>query len=432
MGSTSFNKSRTIFGGTEMNILMVYPEPDINKKPRFGFSYDLLLTATILSKFHKVYIHDYSCEQFSNDVFEAEIECENYDIVFIECDSFALKRSENLSCARKILGLLKNKAISICYGNYCYIKKQPFETADYTVTNNEINEIIRLVNQIDKQTIIPEISSYDELPYIDRSLLNHIEFYIENSYNTLLQTSKGCENTCIFCQRKGWQSKYIAHSDDYVLGEIRLLKELGYKNVWITDENFTFNLKRSKRLLRKIADLRLENAINFFISSWANIDFELIDLAHKCNVRIISFGIESANVEILKFYRKNICLEQIIPLIKYANSKGIFTVGNFIIGAPMETHSSIRNTFSLIRECGFDQVNIKNLDYMIGSELYERLTNSLKEKNHVFACSENGLTKFTLNEIKEYKTQFLSDYYKEHKEILIKKIKVYGRPYDVN
>ena len=414
-----------------MNILVVYPEPDINKKTRFGFSYDLLLIATILSKYHKVRIHDYSCEQFSSDAFEQELIYENYDIVFVECDSFALKRSENLLCARSIVELVKNKSISICYGNYCYISKQKFETADYTVSTNEINEIIRLVNQLDQRIKVPEISSYDALPYIDRNLLNDIEFYDQNRHNTLLQTSKGCENTCIFCQRKGWQSKYVTHSDEYVIDEIKILQKYGYRNVWITDENFTFNLIRAKRLLRKIVDLELGNAINFFISSWANIDYEFIDLAQKCNVRIISFGIESANKEILKFYRKNIYLDKVIPLIKYANYKGIFTVGNFIIGAPMETKDSIEKTFDLIRECEFDQVNIKNLDYMIGSELYEGLDNNLKDKDHIFACAENGLTCFTLHEIKKIKTLFLSDYYKEHREVLGKKIKMYGLPYYV-
>lgn len=48
-------------------------------------------------------------------------------------------------------------------------------------------------------------------------------------------------------------------------------------------------------------------------------------------------------------------------IIRYANSLGIFTVGNFIIGAPMESESTITETFDLIKECEFDQINIKTL-----------------------------------------------------------------------
>ena len=82
------------------------------------------------------------------------------------------------------------------------------------------------------------------------------------------------------------------------------------------------------------------------ISSWTNIDFEFLKLAKKANISIISMGIESANEEILDFYRKKINLEQTKELIAFADSIGIYMVGNFIIGAPMETFKTISNTFN--------------------------------------------------------------------------------------
>ena len=154
-----------------------------------------------------------------------------------------------------------------------------------------------------------------------------------------------------------------------------------------------------------------------------------MDLAKKCNIRIISFGIESGNKGILQFYRKNINIDKVPNIIQYANSIGIFTVGNFIIGAQMETEETINETFTLIRQCEFDQINIKNLDYMIGSALYESLNDELKTEDHVFACSENGLNGFKLNEIKNKKDKFLAEYYKLHRSTMEKKIKLYGTPF---
>lgn len=194
---------------------------------------------------------------------------------------------------------------------------------------------------------MPYFSNYDALPYIDRSMLLPIAYYRKNRRNTLLQTAKGCENTCVFCQRKGWQDHYVPHSDEYVLGELRVLQEQDYKNVWVTDENFTFDLGRAKRLFSTMYERSLMAGMRFFISSWANIDYAFLDLAARCNVRIISFGIESACREILDFYKKNIRPERVPDLIRYADSIGIFTVGNFILGAPMETDESIEATFSL-------------------------------------------------------------------------------------
>ena len=254
-------------------------------------------------------------------------------------------------------------------------------------------------------------------------------YYRENRHSTLLQTAKGCENSCVFCQRKGWQGHYISHSDNYVLNELVMIREQGYRNVWITDENFTFNLVRAKRLLSKMKQNGLTESMRFFISSWANIDREFLDLAANCNVHIISFGIESGCQKILNFYQKNIQVAHIPDLIQYANSKGIFTVGNFILGAPIETDDSIEQTFALIRECEFDQVNIKTLDYMSGSTLYNSLPKALKKNDHVFASAENGLTSFTVTELTIRKDTFVKDYYAEHRQRLAEKIRRFGTPY---
>lgn len=412
-----------------MNVLIIYPKPDKSKKPRFGFSYEMLTISTILAKYHNVHIRDFSCEPFDECEFVEYIRRENIDVALVECDSYALKRSQNILHAAEIIAILNQYATTIAYGNYCYITKRNFANARNTITENEINSIIGVINQLEKHNVVPYVEMYDELPYINRDMLFEIPYYQENEKNTLLQTSKGCKNTCIFCQRKGWQCCYVTHSDDYVLGEIIDIKRNGYQNVWIADENFTFNLFRAKRLLKKIIQANLHENLRFFISSWANIDEEFLDLAKKCNIRIISFGIESGNKGILQFYRKNINVDKVPNIIQYANSIGIFTVGNFIIGAPMETEETINETFTLIRKCEFDQINIKNLDYMIGSALYESLDDELKIEDHVFACFENGLTVFKLDDIKTKKDNFLSEYYTLHRSAIEKKIRLYGTPF---
>ncbi|WP_409967964.1 radical SAM protein [Bengtsoniella intestinalis] len=412
-----------------MNILMIYPKPDKFKKPRFGFSYDMMMISTILEKHHTVHIKDFSCEPFDLCDFLQYIHREDIDIALVECDSYALKRSQNILHAVELIDMLNPYVTTIAYGNYCYITKRNFGNANHTITENEIRNIIDCVNQFEDHNIVPCIKSYDELPYINRDLLLGIPYYQEYKKNTLLQTSKGCENTCIFCQRKGWQCSYVAHSDDYVLAEISDIKGRGYQNIWITDENFTFDLCRSKRLLKKILHMNLHETLQFFISSWVNIDEEFLDLAKKSNVRIISFGIESGNEKILQFYRKNINIGKVPSIIQYANSIGIFTVGNFIIGAPMETEETVSETFDLIRKCEFDQINIKNLDYMIGSALHTSLDDELKVADHIFACFENGLTSFKLNDIKTRKDAFLLEYYKSHRSVIEKKIERYGTPF---
>ena len=168
------------------------------------------------------------------------------------------------------------------------------------------------------------------------------------------------------------------------------------------------------------------------LSSWANIDEEFLNLAKLANVKVISFGIESVNEEVLLFYKKNIGLQSAKKLVQYANNIGIYTVGNFIIGAPMETPETIKETFMFIRDCGFDKINIKTLNYMQGSELYMTLPLELQNTTFLFACKENGLNSFSLQELTRIKNDFVKTYNEERRKTLKQKIKKYGTPYELD
>ncbi len=417
------------------NIMVIYPMPNESKKPRFGFSYDMMIIATVLdNEGHNVCIKDYSCEMYSPDFFKDEIIDNRIDLVLIEFDSFALKRSENNIHGAELVRLIRSmdEEISvITYGHYCCISKADIPMTNYTIKENNFNEIFSAINKINiSLNKIRFINDFDSLPIIKRGLLRQIDYYRQNSKSTLVQTAIGCENTCVFCQRKGWQSKYQTHSEQYVLEEFKLLNEQQYINIWIIDENFTFNLNRAKKILQLLISNKITENMKISISSWSNIDNEFLDMAKQANIKTISFGVESANQSILNFYRKNIDLEKTKILIKYANRIGIFTIGNFIIGAPMESHETINNTFKFIKECEFDQVNIKTLDYMMGSELYASVKNFAHGRSHMFACAENGINQFRLQEITALKSNFLKKYYVDNKERINQKIRKFGAPYE--
>ena len=109
-----------------MNILVIYPRPDKFKRPRFGFSYEMMIISTILAKYHNISIKDYSCEKFDVCEFMNYLDSKNVDLVLIECDSYALKRSQNILHAAEIIDIVNKYAPTIAYGNYCYITKKDF------------------------------------------------------------------------------------------------------------------------------------------------------------------------------------------------------------------------------------------------------------------------------------------------------------------
>ena len=100
-----------------MNILLVYPHPDKKKHPRFGFSYEMLTIAAVLGTYHHITIRDYSSEIYDAAGLSADIRQGTFDLLILECDTFALKRSQNLIHAREIISLCSGKIPIIAYGN---------------------------------------------------------------------------------------------------------------------------------------------------------------------------------------------------------------------------------------------------------------------------------------------------------------------------
>jgi uncharacterized radical SAM superfamily protein len=311
---------------------------------------------------------------------------------------------------------------------------------DYALATGFENNINIVVDCLLKDKSLPELHPLDDLdrlPYPDRDRLTSyaqhggtVDSEPRLAKSTLVRTSSGCLNSCVFCQRRGWHKKYMAHSIAYVIKEFSLLKSDNYRNIWICDDNFTYDLKRSGGLLKELAHRQLTGNMKLALSSWTRIDEEFLELAGRANVSIISFGIESANREIQEFYGKPINLERFRDLVSFADRSGLYTVGNFIIGAPMETEDTIGETFDYIMKTPFDRVNIKILDYMAGSELYERLPPEKRSSDrHIFACKENGLSDFPLEVLKTKIKHFQEQFQKSRENRLKEKMKQYGPPY---
>jgi len=428
------------------NILLTYPKPEYIKGARFGFSLSLLYISSLLKEAdHSIDYKDYSVEIFNKN--ELSELLKEIDLVIVEFDSFPLKRSNNLNNANDLIKFIKksNSLIKIiAFGKDLALFPRDIKGIDFTFKTEIENNIVELVDELLKDNYIlenidSELVDLDKLPMPDRGLLSTFAEHggtINRKDNlaksTLIETSRGCLNTCAFCQRQGWNSKFRTHSIEYILKEFNYIKDKGYINVWIKDDNFTFNLSRAKNILKSLIDNNSTQNMKIALSSWTKIDYELLDLAKKANVSLVSFGIESANKEILDFYCKNIDLDHVQKIITYADKIGIYTVGNFIIGAPMETEYSIEQTFKYALDVPFDQVNIKTLDYMAGSKLYNDLEKEItRAKRHIFACKENDLNQFPLKTLKKKISNFNNNFRKSRKEHFTKKVLKFGLPYEL-
>jgi len=437
-------------------ILLIYPHPDEIKRSRFGYSLTLLYLASILREKHQCVYKDFSWENFERKNLAELID--STDLIIIEFDSFTLKRSTNIWSGEQLIETIKEvnlKLPIICVGKDIALFPRVISGASVCcvgepekvikgVVNSLLNEDFEKLKYIkglyfttnDKVFYTGKsqlIENLDTLPFPCRTLLpKSIEFSVGYK-SALIETSRGCGAKCIFCQRRGWsEGKFRPHSPNYVIKEFDLLYKDGYKNIWITDDNFTFDLNRAKQILALLGNRGLTKGMKIALSSWVNVDKEFLEIAKYAGVSIISFGVESADKEILKFYKKNINLKKVKELVKYADLLGLYCVGNFIIGAPMESEKSINETFLFAEETPFDQVNVKILNYMAGSVLFEKLPSRFKNERTIFACKENGLNNFKLNELKKKIWEFNKRFYENRKMKITKKTSLCGPPFFEN
>ncbi len=372
-----------------MRVLLVYPAPDVSKSYRFGYSLLLLYAASDLrGRGHEVRLVDFSCEKFNVETFTGLLQ--RSDALVMEVDAFPLKRSTNIESASRIATLAKESFPNIpivAIGKQCSLFGRAISFADVTISGDSEAYVSKVLECAGRQSYYDagQINNLDILPVPAYDLLskNQIEGITTDrdmslQPSGLMETSRGCPGLCTFCQRKGWSHGMQCFSDERVLEVFQLLAESGVKNVWVVDENFGANLVRAKGLLKKISAVNDRSKVRLAISSWVRIDREFLDLASDAGVSIISFGIESITADNQVYYRKRIDPDKTAEMISYADSLGLYTVGNFIIGSPFDTEQTIAENLQYAIGSGLDTVNVKTLDYMMGAELYQKLSEGIR------------------------------------------------------
>jgi radical SAM superfamily enzyme YgiQ (UPF0313 family) len=267
------------------NILLIYPAPGEFKKRRFGFSLNLLYISSILKQSgHNILGYlDYSLMEFDKIRFINRLN--NADFIIIEVDSFTLRRSVNIDHARQLLDLIKENSGQIgdlqkkiiLVGDDTSLFPGDYPDADYILPGVIGHNISKVIDSFISGQKVPEltpIENLDTLPFPDRSLLSPfierggavgIKPKLEKS--TLLRTSMGCLNSCSFCQRKGWNRTYHTHSIPYVVSEFKVLHNNHYRNIWVVDDNFTFDLNRAKSILKELVKDNVTKNMKIALSS---------------------------------------------------------------------------------------------------------------------------------------------------------------------
>lgn len=326
------------------------------------------------------------------------------DIVGISCWTFSL--IDALQVAKEVKKI--SPQTLVCLGGP-HVNIYPKETVskdyiDFVITNDGEKAFTELINQLKTGqdfNCVPNLyykksgkieesplkyieKNLDNLPFPDRNWTDFSKYYSimdkERPITTMI-TSRGCPFNCSFCfqQRSGWRFRTPSN----IVDEMEYCLKLGIRNFFIFDETFTVSKKRVIELCNEIKKRKLQ-VVWSCRSRVDTVDEEVLDNLREAGCKRISFGVESANPQVLKRLNKQITVPQAIEVFKLAKKKKIVTLADFMIGCPEENFKRTKETIQLAKILSPDYVQFSALTLLPATKLYEEALTTGVVKNDVW------------------------------------------------
>lgn len=307
---------------------------------------------------------------------------------------------------------------------------------DYCCLYEGEETILELINAIKKGADLSQISgiSYrnnDEIllnppktlsksldkypsPFLS-GVLNPVEMYNEDRVVTLV-LSRGCVYNCKYCNYSAvGRHKMRYHSAQYVLDELKYIKEKGLEKgvdlpVQFVDDLFTANRNLVMSLCKLIQKENLKLSFRFHTRPDC-LDEELIKELKKSGCTRISLGLENGSASILRdmgkcsyrvddfnFISENRYIEQTKKIALIIKKYEIELFVNIILGWPSETLEDVTQTFDILEEIQPNRYFPSILTYYAGTEAYKNTVVTITDKiDAIEERTKNPVLNFTYN-----------------------------------
>jgi anaerobic magnesium-protoporphyrin IX monomethyl ester cyclase len=175
-----------------------------------------------------------------------------------------------------------------------------------------------------------------------------------------MTTSRGCPFSCIFCVGRKLVGKKVRYRSAHsVVDELEQLAQLGFAQINIADDLFT----AKKSHAYAVCDEIIRRGLSVRWVSFANVntvDVPLLTRMREAGCTTVSFGFESADLDILKTVKKGIRPAGMLAAVHACREAGVLATGSFIVGLPGETADTLARTQAFADElaelgaqCGF-------------------------------------------------------------------------------
>ncbi len=208
----------------------------------------------------------------------------------------------------------------------------------------------------------PAIKDIDTIPIPDWDIFD-VEVYIENLRGVMneplpmpadeirampMNTARGCPYRCTFCFQVFREDKYRWRSPQSIITEMKWLQQkYGVNYFAFADELTFFSAKQAE----SFADALLASEMKVYWDADCRTGIfskeEHVEVARKlkkAGLVALSYSLESANPDILKWMNKNVQPEMFSRQVDICNKAGLPTLTSIVIGYPNETEQTIKDT----------------------------------------------------------------------------------------
>ena len=180
--------------------------------------------------------------------------------------------------------------------------------------------------------------------------------------------SSGCPNKCPYCIYSQIEPQ-IEPMDKVIQHINNIEKRLGYRHFFFLNRQMNISSRWASEFCKRLIELDI-NARWSCSLNINNISYRDIDLMVESGCVQVSVGLETASKKIGRIIGRHMDTDEMEEKLAYMNKKGLWVIGNFMVGLPFEEKSDVEKTRSFI---------LKNYNYIqhINLSIYKMLPKSM-------------------------------------------------------
>jgi len=217
-----------------------------------------------------------------------------------------------------------------------------------------------------------------------------------------VQFSRGCPYDCEFCDIIVMNGRVPrTKSPAQLLGELEGLRRRGWKDmVFIVDDNFIGNKRKTRELLHAVIDWRQRTRakMGFLTEASVNLadDAGLQDLMVRAGFKKVFVGIETPSVEALTECRKlQNRSRDLVESVHTLQRAGLEVMGGFIVGFDSDSQDIFKRQLEFIQRSGVATAMVGLLTALPQTRLWKRLQGEGRLERESSGNNTDGALNFT-------------------------------------